>query len=243
MLANFALSSSDGSVLILVGLLAVAFGFGAWLVWRRDLRAARGCEAVPQPVSQTDPLPRQVLAPVSGGTPLTEPMLADQSTVKNLRGHGHMHNGAVPLRLWMTVAEVARVLPQHSFSVEVLFDARGLSIAEPDFSLSLASLLLHAAQIGRSHHIDLCPLAPEHPFYRRSTSPQLILRIGTEPERSSLVTSLADRAIACCQLAGGLGSMEFDTNLWLIWPTSKAPVPIERAAASDESQQPARVCA
>jgi hypothetical protein len=143
----------------------------------------------------------------------------------------------------MTVAEVARVLPQHSFSVEVLFDARGLSIAEPDFSLALVSLLLHAAQIGRSHHIDLCPLAPEHPFYRCSASPQLLLRIGTDPEQSSLVTSLADRAIACCQLAGGLGSIEFDTNLWLIWPTSKAPVRIEQSASSDEPQPPTPACA
>jgi hypothetical protein len=54
---------------------------------------------------------------------------------------------------------------------------------------------------------------------------------------------LADRAIACCQLASGLGSIEFDTNLWLIWPTNRAPVPIERLASSDESQQPAQVCA
>ena len=242
MFANFALPSPDGSVLFLVGPLAVALGLGAWLVWRRDLRAAHGRDAVPRPVSQTDPSPRHVLAssdpPASSG-----PDLADQVTVKNLRGHGHRHNGPIPLRLWMTVAEVARVLPQHSFSVEVLFDARGLSIAEPDFSLALVSLLMHAAQIGRSHHIDLCPLAPEHPFYRRSASPQLLLRIGTDPEQSSLVTSLADRAIACCQLAGGLGSMEFDTNLWLIWPTCKAPVPIERSAASDASHQPARVCA
>jgi hypothetical protein len=242
MLANFAPPSPDGLVLIFVGLLAFALGVGAWLVWRRDLRAARGSDAVPQPVSQTDPSPRHVLAS-SRAAASSGPDLADQVTMKNLRGHGHMHNGPVPLRLWMTVAEVARVLPQHSFAVEILFDARGLSIAEPDFSLALVSLLLHAAQIGRSHHIDLCPLAPEHPFYRRSASPQLLLRIGTDPEQSSLVTSLADRAIACCQLAGGLGSVEFDTNLWLIWPTSKAPVPIERATASDESQQPARVCA
>lgn len=242
MLANFALPSPDGSVLILVGLLAVALVVGAWLVWRRDLRAAHGRGAVLQPVSQTDPSPRHVLA-ASDPAASSGPDLADQVTVKNLRGHGHRHNGPIPLRLWIAVAEVARVLPQHSFSVEVLFDVRGLFVAEPDFSLALVSLLLHAAQIGRSHHIDLCPLAPEHPFYRRSASPQLLLRIGTDAERSSLVTSLADRAIACCQLAGGLGSMEFDTNLWLIWPTSRAPVPIERAAASDESQQPAPICA
>ena len=243
MLANFALSSPDGSVLIFVGMLVVALGVGAWLVWHRDLRAARRCNAVPQPVSETDPSPRHVLASTSETSTPGGPALADQVTVRNLRGCGHLDNGSIPLRLRMTVAEVARVMPLHSFSVEILFDARGLSIAEPDFSLSLVSLLLHAAQIGRSHHIDLCPLAPEHPFYRRSASPQLLLRIGTDPERSSLVASLADRAIACCQLAGGLGSMEFDTNLWLIWPTSKAPVRIERTAASDESQQPAPVCA
>jgi hypothetical protein len=243
MLANFALPSPDGSVLVLVGLLASAFGLGAWFVWRRDLRAARRCDAVPQPVSETDPSPRHVLAASSETATPDGPALADQVTVRNLRGRGHLDNGSIPLRLWMTVAEVARVLPQHSFSVEVLFDARGLSIAEPDFSLALVSLLLHAAQIGRSHHIDLCPLAPEHPFYRRSASPQLLLRIGTDPEQSSLVTSLADRAIACCQLAGGLGSTEFDTNLWLIWPTSKAPVRIEQSASSDEPQPPTPACA
>jgi hypothetical protein len=141
----------------------------------------------------------------------------------------------------MTVAEVARVLPQHSFSVEVLFDARGLCIAEPDFSLALASLLLHAAQIGRSHRIDLYPVAPEHPFYRRSASPLLLLRIATDPEQASLMSSLADRAVACCQLAGGMGSIEADSNLWLIWPTSQAPVRIEPTMSSYVSQQPAPV--
>ena len=243
MLANFALPGPDGAVLVLVGLLAVALGLGAWLVWRRDLRAARRCDAVPRPVSQTDPSPRHALASEVGATASSGPVLADQVQVKNLRGHGHMHNGPIPLSLWMTVAEVARVLPQHSFSVEVLFDARGLSIAEPGFSLSLASLLLHAAQIGRSHHIALCPLAPEHPLYHRSASPQVFLRIATDPEQASLLTYLADRAIACCQLAEGVGSIEADTNLWLIWPTSKAPVRVAPSASSDPSQQPALVCA
>jgi hypothetical protein len=243
MLANFALPSPDGSVLLLVGLFAVVLGLGAWFVWRRDLRAARRCDAVPQPVPMTDPSPRHVLAPLPEAATASGPAFADQVTVKNLRGRGQHDNGPIPLRLWMTVAEVARVLPQHSFSVEVLFDARGLSIAEPDFSLALSNLLLHAAQIGRSHRIDLSPVAPEHPFYRRSASPQLLLRIGTDPEQDSLLTGLGDRAIACCQLAGGLGSIEVDTNLWLIWPASKAPVRVESLESSDEAKQPAPVCA
>jgi hypothetical protein len=243
MLANFALPSPDGSVLLLVGLFAVVLGLGARLVWRRARRAAHGCDAVPQPVAQTDPSPRHVLTSASGSAASSGLLLADQVTATNLRGRGYQDNGSIPLRLWMTVAEVARVLPQHSFSVEILFDARGLSIAEPDFSLALSNLLLHAAQIGRSHRIDLSPVAPEHPFYRRSASPQLLLRIGTNPEQDSLLTGLGDRAIACCQLAGGLGSIEEDTNLWLIWPTSRAPVRIERTVSSDVSQQPAPVCA
>jgi hypothetical protein len=243
MFANFSLPMPDGAVLVLVGLLAVALGLGAWLVWRRDLRAARRCDAVPRPVSQTDPSPRHVLVSTSGLASPSAPALADQVQAKNLRGHGHLHNGPIPLRLWMTVAEVARVLPQHSVSVEVLFDARGLCIAEPDFSLALTSLLLHAAQIGRSHHIDLRPLAPEHPHYRRSASPQLLLRIGTDPEQASLLTGLGDRAIACCQLTGGMGSIETDTNLWLIWPTSKVPVRVESPSSSDEPTPPAPVCA
>ena len=243
MLANFALPAPDGWILVAVGLIALVLALGAWAVWRRDLRTAHGREAVPQPVSQTDPSPRHVFASASEAAASSGLMLADQVTVKNLRGHGHMHNGPIPLRLWMTVAEVARVLPQHSFSVEVLFDARGLAIAEPDFSLSLASLLLHAAQIGRKHHIDLWPLAPEHPLYRRSASPLLILRITTEPEQASLLTYLADRAIACCQLADGIGSIEADTNLWLIWPTSKAPIRVDQQASSIPPRQPAPVCA
>ena len=243
MLANFALPTPDGSVLALVGLLAVVFGLGALLVWRRDLRTVRRGEAAPRPVLQTDPSPRHVLASSADAASPSAPALADQVQVKNLRGHGHQHNGPIPLRLWMTLAEVARVLPQHSFSVEVLFDARGLCIAEPDFSLALSSLLLHAAQIGRSHHIDLSPLAPEHPHYRRSASPQLLLRIGTDPEQASLLTGLGDRAIACCQLTGGMGSIETDTDLWLIWPTSKVPVRVESPSSSDGPTPPAPVCA
>jgi hypothetical protein len=241
--ANFALPSSDGAVLVAIGLLAAVLTFGAWFVWRRDRRVLRAREAVPQPVPQTDPSTRHVVALASKAPSPSGPELADQVTVKNLRGHGHVHNGPIPLRLWMTVAEVARVLPQHSFAVEILFDARGLSIAEPDFSLALSSLLLHAAQIGRSHHIDLSPLAPEHPHYRRSASPQLLLRIGTDPEQASLLTGLGDRAIACCQLTGGLGSIEADTNLWLIWPTSQASGRVESPTSSNETRQPAPICA
>jgi hypothetical protein len=243
MLANFALPAPDGSVLVAVGLFIVVFVLAAWSVWRQDRNALRGHEAVPHPVSQTDPSPRHVLAQVPGVGAPSRLAAANRGTLKNLRGQGHLDNGPIPLRLWMTVTEIARVLPQHSFSVEILFDARGLSIAEPDFSLSVASLLLHAAQIGRSHHIDLRPLASEHPLYRCSASPQVIVRIATDPEQASLLTYLAERAIGCCQLAEGVGSIEADTNLWLLWPTSKASVRLDLPGPSGPSPQPAPVCA
>ncbi|MFO0580461.1 MAG: hypothetical protein U1A78_41340 [Polyangia bacterium] len=136
------------------------------------------------------------------------------------------------------------MLPPHSFRVEVLLDCRGLCVEEPAFSLALAALLLHAAQFGRSHLVELAPLAPEHPLYRRSTSPQLILHITTESEQAGPPSYLADRALDVCRLAGGTGSLEVDSDLWLIWPTARQPACAERQASAvpSTSQAPA-VCA
>ena len=228
MLVSFGLPAPDGAILVGVVLFAGALGLAALGVWRRDRRALRRRvaerDAVPRAIPERDTSPCHAV-PESGlrSPGATATSQAPAARRANLQVHGHENNGVLARRLWRTVAEVARVLPPHSFRVDVLLDCRHLYVEEPAFSLALAALLLHAAQLGRSHFIELAPLAPEHPLYRRSASPQLIVHITTEPEQQGLPSYLADRAIDLCRLAGGAGSVEVDSNLWLIWPTSPQP--------------------
>ncbi|MFO0574262.1 MAG: hypothetical protein U1A78_09700 [Polyangia bacterium] len=230
-----------------VVLFAGALGLAALGVWRRDRRALRRRaaerDAVPRPVPERDTAPCHTVPERrlrSAGA--TDAPQAPAARRTNLQVHGLENNGALARRLWRTVAEVSRVLPPHSFRVEVLLDCRGLSIEEPAFSLALAALLLHAAQLGRSHFVELAPLAPEHPLYRRSASPQLIVHITTEPEQPGLPSFLADRAIDLCRLAGGAGSVETDSNLWLIWPTRPQPAGAG-IQTPDATAQTAALCA
>lgn len=228
MLINWGLPAPDGAIWVGVVVFAGALGLAALGVWRRDRRALRRRaaerDAVPRAIPERDTSPRHAVPESRPRTPgATAAKQSPAARRANLQGHGHENNGALARRLWQTVAEVARVLPPHSFRVDVQLDCRGLYVEEPAFSLALTALLLHAAQLGRSHFVELAPLAPEHPLYRRSASPQLIVHITTEPEQPGLPSYLADRAIDLCRFAGGTGSIEVDSNLWLIWPTSPQP--------------------
>ena len=249
MLADLGLPAPDGGILLGVVLFAGALGLAALGVWRRDRRALRRRaaerDAVPQPVPETDTVPFHRI-PASGPSspePIA-PSQAPRAAQTNLHGRGYDDNGPIARRLWRTVAEVAHVLPPHSFRVEVLLDCRGLCVEEPAFSLALAALLLHAAPLGRSHLVELAPLAPEHPLYRRSASPQLIVHVTTDPEEAGPPSYLADLALDVCRLAGGAGSIEAHSDLWLIWPTTRQPACAERRASAmpSTSQAPA-VCA
>ncbi|MFO0576104.1 MAG: hypothetical protein U1A78_19045 [Polyangia bacterium] len=249
MLASLGLPSPDDEVLLGIVLFAGALGLAALWVWRRDRRALRRREAaaerdaVPRPIAEPDTAPCHLPDEIDPRPhPKNSPSQPPRAAAVNVKGRGHENNGAIARRLWRTVAEVARVLPPHSFRVEVLLDCRGLSVEEPAFSLALAALLLHAAQLGRSHLIELAPLAPEHPLYRRSASPQLIVHVTSEPEQPGLPSYLADQAIDLCRLAGGAGSVEVDSNLWLIWPTSPQPAGAGVQAPSAAAQTPA-ICA
>lgn len=249
MLADFWLPAPDGGVLVGVVLFAGALGLLALGVWRRDRRTLRRRaaeqDAVPRPVPAVATAPfHRVPESAPSSTVPAAPSQPPRAPRTNLHGRGPADNGAIAKRLWRTVAEVARVLPPHSFRVEVLLDCRGLWVEEPAFSLALAALLLHAAQHGRSHLVELAPLAPEHPLYRRSTSPQLIVHVTTDPEQAGPPSYLADRALDVCRLAGGAGSLEVDSDLWLIWPTTRQPASAERRAPAvpSTSQAPA-VCA
>ena len=249
MLADLGLAAPDGGVLVGIVLFAGALGVAALGVWRRDRRALRRRaaerDAVPQTAPKEDTAPFRRLPKSASSSPdPTAPSQVSLSARANLHSQGYEDNGPIARRLWRTVAEVARVLPPHSFRVEVLLDCRGLCVEEPAFSLALAALLLHAAQLGRSHLVELAPLAPEHPLYRRSASPQLIVHVTTDPEEAGPPSYLADRALDVCRLAGGAGSIEADSDLWLIWPTARQPACAERQASAvpSTSQAPA-VCA
>jgi hypothetical protein len=219
MLSNWILPEVDGIVLRGVAGAVVLLALAALSVWVYDRRKQRVWtagtepEAVPQRVPETDGLPCHRL----GGQPAPR-------RGHNLICRGHEDNGPLAQRLHRTVAELAHMLPPHSFRLEVRLDCRGFAIEEPAFSLALVALLLHAAQIGRSHSIELSPLPPEHPLFQRGTSPQLLVRIATEAEPSSSPSHLADRALEACRAAGGEGSVEVDGELWLIWPTRRDAV-------------------
>ncbi|MFO0575503.1 MAG: hypothetical protein U1A78_16030 [Polyangia bacterium] len=236
---NLGLPAPDGAVLLGAVVFVGVLGLSAVWVWRRDRRAARRRaterDAVPRPVSEDDMTPCHRL-PDDGPHSPSGTSRGLQAAGANLRCQGTEDNGALAMRLRRTVAEVARVLPSHSFRVEVLLECREISVEEPAFSLALAALLLHAAQRGRLLFIELAPLAPEHPMYHRSASPQLIVHVTLDPEQPGPPSYLADRAIDTCRLAGGAGSVEADSNLWLIWPMRRHAVGSSVQASASAAQ-------
>lgn len=209
-----------GSAISMAAATAAVRGSDA-LERRRQARALAAGGAVPHPLPAVTPSPRHYAPSV---------WLADQRPEPNLRSDGPLRDGPIAERVRWVLVEVSQVLPAHTFTLRTSGDLRGSLVDECAFAPALASLVLHAAQVGRSHTVEVRPSALD-PADADPATGSVSVEIATPPERRACSQYLGGCALALSFRLGGGGSLE-DPGLGLVWPVHLPDVPVPPGASA-----------
>lgn len=188
---------------------------------RRQARALAVGGAVPHPLPENTPSPRHFVPSV---------WLADQRPEPNLRSDGPLGEGPIPERVRWVLSEVAQVLPAHTFTLRTSGEVRGALVEECAFAPALAALVLHAAQVGRSHTVEVRTSAPD-PAGADPAAVAVWVEIATPPERRACSQYLGGCVLALSGRLGGGGSLEHPA-LGLVWPVHLPDAPVRSSDAS-----------
>lgn len=239
------LDTAVGALLVLAALTCA--GIGA-LSYRRLPRmtaaqAQTNPQAVPGPVSVSEDMARKWPLSAQGAagaqsstgsarphvtqlgtfTVAAPPWLAAQLPAPNLCTRSPVDCGQIVPRLWWVLSEIAHVLPHHAFTFETDPELPRLCVEASAFALAFAALVLHSAQSGRLHAVQVSLMPETHPQHPRDGRPRLLLRVTTVVERRAVCFHLGQKAVALCKQAGGAGSICADREAWMMWPLVADP--------------------